>query len=428
MPGLAIVGAQWGDEGKGKIVDYLAAEADVVVRYSGGNNAGHTVVVGDKTVRLHLVPSGILYPNVTCVIGNGVVIDMEVFFGEIDGLLAQGFTADHLRVSDRAHLLMPYHRDLDRLEEEARGPHRVGTTGRGVGPAYVDKVGRDGLRTADLMDKEHLRSRLEAIVPRKSALLQKMYDHPGYSVDEVYDYCMRYAERLRPLLVDAGQLVYEAQKAGKRVLFEGAQGVLLDIDHGTYPYVTGSSPTAGGIAPAVGVGPDAVTNVLGVAKAYTTRVGRGPFPTELDDETGEWLRERGGEYGTTTGRPRRCGWLDVVQLRYAIRVTGIRQLIVTKLDVFSGLDTIRLGVGYELDGKPIDYVPAGLHELARVRPVYEEHPGWDEDFTGLRSVADLPAAARAYIDRLAELVGIPVICVSIGPGRDETLLVERPDW
>lgn len=428
MSGLAIVGAQWGDEGKGKIVDYLAAEAAVVVRYSGGNNAGHTVVVDERTVRLHLVPSGILYPNVTCVIGNGVVLDPEVLADELDRLAEQGVSTDHLRISDRAHVLMPYHRDLDRLEEEARGAHRLGTTGRGVGPAYVDKAARDGIRCADLTDKDWLRQRLEAVVPRKSALLQKLYGHPGYTVDEVYDYCMRYAQRLVPMLVDSGRLVQDALAAGQKVLFEGAQGVMLDIDHGTYPYVTASSPGAGGVSPGAGVGPDAVANVLGVAKAYTTRVGLGPFPTELADEAGDAIRERGAEYGTTTGRPRRCGWLDAVQLRYAARVSGLRQLVLTKLDVLSGFDPVRICVAYEIDGRRVDGFPASLYELSRAVPIYEEHPGWSEELTHVASAADLPDAARAYIRRIEELVGVPVVRVSVGPGRDQTLTTGELDW
>lgn len=428
MPGLAIVGAQWGDEGKGKIVDYLTAQADVVVRYAGGNNAGHTVVVDGKTVRLHLVPSGILYPNVQCFISNGVVIDPEVLVGELDQLIEQGFDVAQLRISDRAHLLLPYHRDLDRLEEEARGPHRIGTTGRGVGPAYVDKVAREGVRMADLLDEQWLLERLQAIVPRKSALLQKLYDHPGYTVDEVFEYCRRFRERLVPLLVDVGEQVHKALRVGKRVLFEGAQGTQLDIDHGTYPYVTGSSPTAGGIAPGIGVGPDAVTGVLGVTKAYTTRVGLGPFPTELTDGTGDWLREKGHEYGTTTGRPRRCGWLDAVQLRYAVRVNGLRQLVLTKLDVLSGLDTVRIAVGYEIDGKRVDTFPASLRDLARAVPVYEDHPGWEDDLTGVTSFDQLPKAAQRYIRRIEKLAGIPAVSVSVGPSREQTVDLGEIRW
>lgn len=428
MSGLAIVGVQWGDEGKGKIVDYLAAEATFVVRYSGGNNAGHTVVVDDRTVALHLVPSGILYPNVTCVIGNGAVIDPEVLVNELDRLAEQGIPTDNLRISDRAHLLMPYHRDLDRLEEEARGPHRLGTTGRGVGPAYVDKVAREGIRCADLADEGWLRERLEAVVPRKSAMLQKLYGHKGYTVDEVFDYCRRYAARLLPMLVDAGELIEEALAADEKVLFEGAQGTLLDIDHGTYPYVTGSSPTAGGIAPGAGVGVGAVAHVVGVAKAYTTRVGLGPFPTELTDATGDWLREQGAEYGTTTGRPRRCGWLDAVQLRYAVRVNGLNQLVLTKLDVLSGLESIRICVGYEIDGQRIERFPASLHDLARAVPVYEDYPGWDDDLTAVTSVDQLPGAARKYISRIEELAGVPVVRVSVGPGRAQTLVLGELDW
>lgn len=428
MPGLAIVGAQWGDEGKGKIVDYLTAEADVVVRYSGGNNAGHTVVVDGKTVRLHLVPSGILYPDVRCYIGNGVVLDPEVFIGELDQLAEQGFDLAQLRISDRAHLLLPYHRDLDKLEEEARGPHKLGTTGRGVGPAYVDKVAREGIRLADLADEQWLKERLEAIVPRKSALLQKLYGHEGYTPEEIFQYIERFRARLLPMLEDVGARVHEALAAGKRVLFEGAQGTQLDIDHGTYPYVTGSSPTSGGIAPGAGIGPDAVTGVLGVVKAYTTRVGLGPFPTELHDEVGEGLRERGHEYGTTTGRPRRCGWLDMVQLRYAVRVNGLTQLVLTKLDVLSGLETVRIAVGYEIDGRRVEDFPASLRDLQRAVPVYEEHPGWDADLTGVTSPEQLPEAARNYIRRIEELAGVAVVRTSVGPSREQTLDMGAIAW
>ncbi|HEY8417758.1 MAG TPA: adenylosuccinate synthase [Limnochordales bacterium] len=428
MPGLAVVGAQWGDEGKGKIVDYLSAQADVVVRYAGGNNAGHTVVVGGKTVKLHLIPSGILYPEATCVIGNGVVIDPEVLVQELDALQAQGFRTARLCISERAHLIMPYHRDQDRLEEEARGNHRLGTTGRGVGPAYADKVAREGVRCADLLDEQWLKERLEAVVPRKSRLLQLLYGHPGYTVEEMLAYCRRFAPRLVPLLVDAGQLVQDALAAGRRVLYEGAQGTLLDVDHGTYPYVTASSPTAGGVFSGVGVGPRAVTSVLGVAKAYTTRVGMGPFPTEALDATGDWLRERGGEYGTTTGRPRRCGWLDAVQLRYAVRVNGITQLALTKLDVLSGLDTVRIAVAYELDGQPLAGMPAHLGQLSRARPIYEELPGWKEPLDGARSWDDLPGAARAFIERIEALTEVPVVCVSVGPGREQTLVKGSLNW
>lgn len=428
MSGLAIIGAQWGDEGKGKIVDYLAAEAAVVVRYSGGNNAGHTVVVDDRTLRLHLIPSGILHEGTLCVIGNGAVIDLEVLADELDRLAEQGVAADNLRISDRAHLLMPYHRDLDRLEEQARGSRRIGTTGRGVGPAYVDKIAREGIRCADLTDEAGLRERLEAVVPRKSALLQKLYGHAGYTVDEIYDYCMRYADRIVPRLVDAGRLVHEALAEGRKVLFEGAQGTMLDVDHGTYPYVTSSSPAAGGIAPGVGVGPAAVTSVLGVAKAYTTRVGLGPFPTELLDETGDYIRERGAEYGTTTGRPRRCGWLDAVQLRYAVRVNGLTQLALTKLDVLTGLDFVKICTGYEIDGRIVDTFPASLPELSRAKPVYEVHPGWNDDLSRVTSPQELPDAVRSYIARIEELTGVPVVRVSVGPGRRQTLATRELRW
>jgi len=428
MPGLAVVGAQWGDEGKGKIVDYLAAQAHVVVRYAGGNNAGHTVVVGGQTVKLHLIPSGILYPDATCIIANGTVIDPEVLVQELDALQAQGFRTARLCISDRAHLIMPYHRDQDRLGEEARGEYRLGTTGRGVGPAYADKVAREGIRCADLLDESWLKERLQAVVPRKSRMLQRLYDHPGYSVEDVLAYCRRFAPRILPLLADTGALVHEALAAGRRVLFEGAQGTLLDVDHGTYPYVTASSPAAGGVSPGVGVGPGAVTSVLGVAKAYTTRVGMGPFPTEATDATGDWLRERGGEYGTTTGRARRCGWLDAVQLCYAVRVNGITQLALTKLDVLSGLETVRIAVGYAVDGEPLAGLPAHLRQLSRVQPIYEELPGWQEPIDGAKDWADLPPAAQAFIRRIEELTQVPVVCVSVGPGREQTLINGSLSW
>jgi len=418
---VVLVGAQWGDEGKGKLTDYLAREADLVVRYQGGNNAGHTVVVEGQEFKLHLIPSGILHPDKVCVIGNGVVIDPGVLHRELEMLRAAGRPLAALYISERAHVIMPYHRQCDELEEDCpESLRRIGTTRRGIGPAYADKYAREGLRVVDLLEAG-AEERLKLIIRRKGEILGRIHRAPAPDPERVAQEYLDHAEMLRPFVRDTSLLVHEAVRAGRNVLFEGAQGTLLDIDHGTYPYVTSSNPTAGGAAVGTGIGPRVIDTVIGVTKAYTTRVGDGPFPTELKDETGEHLRAAGREYGTTTGRPRRCGWLDTVITRYAARVNSLDYLAVTKLDVLTGLPVLRICRAYRYQGREIHDFPSRLSVLAGCEPVYEELPGWTEDLTGVRSFKELPAAARAYLDRLAELSGVPLGVVSVGPGREQTL-------
>ncbi|CEP68506.1 Adenylosuccinate synthetase [Moorella glycerini] len=424
MAAVVLVGAQWGDEGKGKITDYLAEKAEVVVRYQGGSNAGHTVMVGEQEFKLHLVPSGILYPGKLCLIGNGVVVDPAVLVQELDGLAERGIDTSSLRISDRAHLILPYHKGLDAAEEERRGEAQIGTTKRGIGPSYVDKTARTGIRVGDLLDWEEFRGKLTRNLAAVNEVLAKIYDRPGYDLEVILDEYTGYARRLRPLIADTVRLVNEALKDGRRVLFEGAQGTLLDLDQGTYPFVTSSYPTAGGACIGAGVGPTKITKVLGVAKAYTTRVGAGPFPAEVTGRIGDTLREQGREYGTTTGRPRRCGWLDTVILRHAAEVNGLTGIALTKLDVLTGIDPLRICTGYRYGGEIIRDFPASLKVLQQCEPVYEEVPGWQEDITAARSLADLPAACRSYIRRLEELVGVPVHLIAVGPRRDQTIVVE----
>lgn len=421
MPSVAVVGSQWGDEGKGKITDFLAADADVVVRYQGGNNAGHTVIVGSEVFKLHLIPSGAIH-GTQCVLGNGVVIDPLVLLEELDRLRERGVTQFSLHVSERAHVIMPYHRAQDLLEEEARGEGKIGTTGRGIGPAYVDKVARAGIRMIDFVDPVRFRERLEAVLPQKNRLLQSLYGHKGFTVDEIVEQYAPAAERIRPMVADTSVLVAEAIEAGKNVLFEGAQGTLLDVDHGTYPFVTSSSPTAGGIAPGVGISPRAVQRILGVAKAYTTRVGTGPFPTELLDETGERIRQRGNEYGTTTGRPRRCGWFDAVVVRYAARVNGLTDLALTSVDTLGGFGEVKVCVGYQHRGRRIDHLPASFDVLEECEPIYETFEGWKADLGQVSRFEELPAATRAYVEGIERLVGVPVSIVSVGRARSATLV------
>ncbi|MGE5577194.1 MAG: adenylosuccinate synthase [Syntrophothermus sp.] len=427
MASLVVVGTQWGDEGKGKIVDMLSSQARLVVRYQGGNNAGHTVVVGGEIFKLHLVPAGILYPQVVCVIGNGVVIDPQVLLEEIAQLEARGISVKGLRISEKAHVIMPYQRLLDRLEEESRSENeRIGTTGRGIGPCYVDKVARTGIRMIDLVDPEALAERLAAFLPAKNKLLTGVYGQPPLRLEEILAEYQAYGERLRPFVVDTSVLVSEAIREGWNVLFEGANGTLLDIDHGTYPFVTSSSPTAGGAAIGAGVGPTAIGKVIGVAKAYTTRVGQGPFPTELFDEVGDRIRERGKEYGTTTGRPRRCGWLDAVILRYAVRVNGITSLALMHLDTLEGLSTVKICTSYRYRGQLLKEFPASLKVFQECEPVYEEMPGWPEGATEVADFGELPAEARAYIQRIGALTGADVGIVSVGRERSQTLVLEEP--
>jgi len=424
MSTVVVIGAQWGDEGKGKVTDFLARDADIVVRYQGGNNAGHTVVADGQEYKLHLIPSGILYPEKLCLIGNGVVLDPEVFLGEIDNLAARGISSANLKISPRAHVIMPYHRRLDAVDEERRGVNKIGTTGRGIGPAYTDKASRVGIRMADLVDPESLAERLKISLEQKNEILEKIYGAEGFLFDEVYSTYSRYGRRLAGYVADVSVLVSEAVERGRNVLFEGAQGTLLDIDHGTYPYVTSSHPVAAAACLGAGVGPTKINKVMGVAKAYITRVGEGPFPTELNDGTGEYLRQKGHEFGTTTGRPRRCGWFDSVIARYAARINGLDYLAITKLDVLTGLSSIMVCTGYRYSGEIITEFPATLKDLALCQPIYEEMPGWSEDITGARKFSDLPVNTRNYLERISQLSGVPVALIGVGPGRDQTMVLE----
>ncbi|MGI6284319.1 adenylosuccinate synthase [Neomoorella humiferrea] len=426
MAAVVLVGAQWGDEGKGKITDYLAEKAEVVVRYQGGSNAGHTVMVEEQEFRLHLVPSGILYPGKLCLIGNGVVVDPAVLVKELDGLAERGVDTAALRISNRAHLILPYHKGLDVAEEERRGDARIGTTGRGIGPAYVDKTARTGIRVGDLLDWDGFREKLARNLAAANEVMEKIYGRPGYDLDAVLEEYAGYARRLKPLIADTVRLINDALREGRRVLFEGAQGTLLDLDQGTYPFVTSSYPTAGGACIGAGVGPTRIDKVLGVAKAYTTRVGAGPFPAEAKDDTGDMLRERGREYGTTTGRPRRCGWLDAVILRHAAEVNGLTGLALTKLDVLTGIEPLRICTGYRYGGEVLKDFPAALKVLEQCQPVYEELPGWQEDISNAKTLADLPSACRGYIRRVEELTGVPVQIVAVGPQRKQTIILEDP--
>ncbi|AIY82464.1 MAG: adenylosuccinate synthase [Clostridium baratii] len=427
MSAFIVIGAQWGDEGKGKMTDYLAEEADVVVRFQGGNNAGHTVVVGDKEYKLRLIPSGILYDDKTNVIGNGVVVDPKALFEEIEYLEGVGvnITPEKLIISDRAHLIMPYHKVLDKLKEKARGKNDIGTTGRGIGPCYTDKFERCGIRVCDLMHENVFREKLEQNIEAKNAYITKVLGGEPLNYEEILKEYLELAKKLRPFVADTSVKVYDSILADKTVLFEGAQGMLLDIDYGTYPYVTSSNTTAGGVASGSGIGPRMITNAVGIAKAYTTRVGKGPFPTELDNEVGEWIREKGHEYGVNTGRSRRCGWLDLVILKTSVRVSGLTSLAVTKIDTLAGLDKIKVCVGYKFNGEIIDYFPASLEDLALCEPVYEEFDGWDDSVANARSYDELPENAKKYIERIEEFTGTRVSIVSVGPKRDQTMRVKE---
>jgi adenylosuccinate synthase len=433
MPNVVVVGAQWGDEGKGKVVDLLTEHAQVVVRFQGGNNAGHTLVVGGQKTVLHLIPSGILHAGKTCVIGNGVVIDPGVLMKEIDALRSRGFLQDagQLLISAGAHVIFPWHKHLDALREKARGGSAIGTTGRGIGPAYEDKVARVGIRVRDLLEPEKLRKRVRerlASVRDELTRLAKAgkVEDPDLDESTVVSEYSALGERLREFVGDGSLFLSEQVRKGARVLFEGAQGTLLDVDHGTYPYVTSSNCVAGNAAVGSGLGPTAIDRVMGISKAYTTRVGAGPFPTELDDALGERLRKVGDEFGATTGRPRRCGWLDTVVLRYATRVNGLWGVALTKLDVLSGIETLRICTAYELDGKTVTELPGDLDELSRVKPVYEDLPGWAGKLAGARTLEDLPAAALRYVRRVEEILGLPVVCISVGAERGETILLSNP--
>ncbi|MEV0131200.1 adenylosuccinate synthase [Dactylosporangium sp. NPDC050688] len=423
MPAIVLIGAQWGDEGKGKVTDMIGGDVDYVVRYSGGNNAGHTVVTPDgQKFALHLMPSGALWPNAAIVIGNGVVIDPKVLLVEIDGLAERGVDVSRLMISGDAHLIMPHHRALDRVVERYLGSSRIGTTGRGIGPAYGDKVARMGIRVQDLLDPGILRKKLEIVLRERNQVLFKVYNRKEIDVDAVVEEYLTYAERLRPYITDTRQVLWKGLEEGRTVLLEGAQATMLDMDHGTYPFVTSSNPTAGGACVGAGVPPTAITRVIGVTKAYTTRVGSGPFPTELFDDFGVHLRKIGREYGTTTGRERRTGWYDAVVARYATRLNGITDLVVTKLDVLSGLETVPLCVAYEVDGKRTDEMPMTQTEFHHATPVYEELPGWWEDISKAREFSDLPVNAQRYIERIEELAGTRVSIVGVGPGREENVV------
>ncbi len=429
MATIVVIGLQWGDEGKGKITDYLASEAELVVRYQGGNNAGHTVVVGDNEFKLHLVPSGILYSGTLCVLGNGVVINPGVLLKELAELKARGIDVSGLRISDRAHVIMPYHPVLDQLDESSRTVGKIGTTGRGIGPAYVDKYARyDAIRMVDLLDAAEFRVRLAEILKIKNRVLRQIYGHQGFDIKVILDEYLGYAEALRSMVTDTSVLVNQAVKQGKKVLFEGAQGTLLDIDHGTYPFVSSSSPSAGGVCSGASVGPTRIGKVIGVVKAYSTRVGEGPFPTELPEELVGKLRDgRGREYGVTTGRPRRCGWFDGVIAEYSVRVNGVDALVVMKLDVLDGMEAIKVCTGYRYKNSIIREFPANLNVLSQCTPEYEELPGWMSDTTGARELGDLPVKAREYLCRISDLAQAPVAMVSVGWRRDETILAE-PIW
>ncbi|HWQ30023.1 MAG TPA: adenylosuccinate synthase, partial [Negativicutes bacterium] len=416
MSTLVIVGAQWGDEGKGKLTDYLAEKADVVVRYQGGNNAGHTVKVEDEVYKLQLIPSGILYAEKKCVIGNGVVIDPEAFLGEIRGLEKRGIKTSNLRISDRAHVIFPYHKKIDELSELKRGSNDIGTTKKGIGPCYMDKTERTGIRICDLLKKDVFAEKLKANLDTKNAYLRKIFDFEGYSYDEMLAQYLDYAEQIRPFVEDTSILIYNAIKEGKKVLFEGAQGTLLDLDFGTYPYVTSSHPVAGGVCIGAGVGPALIGKAVGVVKAYTTRVGKGPFPTELFDETGEYIRAAGNEFGTVTGRPRRCGWFDAVIVRYAARISGLTGIAVTKLDTLSNIPVIKMCVGYKLDGNIIRDFPASLEDLEKCEPIYEEFEGWG-DVSGITEYNKLPTTLLRYLERIEELCGTKISLLSVGPNR-----------
>jgi adenylosuccinate synthase len=423
MPAVVLLGAQWGDEGKGKATDLLGDQVDYVVRYQGGNNAGHTVVIGDQKYALHLLPSGILSPNVIPVIGNGVVIDPAVLLAEIKGLNERGIDTSKLKISTNAHLITPYHRTIDKVSERFLGKSKIGTTGRGIGPAYADKINRIGIRVQDLFDLSILKQKVEAALHDKNQILIKVFNRKGITVDEVINEYLDYAQVLKPYVTDTSLLLDQALSQGKVVLLEGSQGTLLDVDHGTYPFVTSSNPTAGGASTGSGIGPTKITRVIGILKAYTTRVGSGPFPTELFDADGEALRKIGGEVGVTTGRNRRCGWFDAPIARYAVRINGLTDFFLTKLDVLTGWEKIPVCVAYEIDGLRVEELPASQSDFHHAKPIYEYLPGWSENISKAKSVADLPKNAQEYVKFLEKISGAPISAIGVGPGRNETIVV-----
>ncbi len=425
MPNAVVVGTQWGDEGKGKIVDLLTTRADVVVRYQGGNNAGHTLVVGGRSTICHLVPSGILHPEKKCLIGNGVVVDPGVLLEEMEKLRGKGVFVgpENLGLSDKAHIILPYHKALDAAREAAMGTGRIGTTGRGIGPAYEDKSGRRGVRAVDLLEPHTLEDKLRRNLEEKNFLLKRFLNAEPLDFQPVLERYLAMGQALRPYITDVSVEIHEAEEAGKNVLFEGAQGTHLDIDHGTYPFVTSSNPVSGGACAGAGVGPNRLHHVNGIVKAYTTRVGSGPFTAELTDATGDYIQERGAEFGATTGRRRRCGWLDLVMIQDSKRLNGLDSMSITKLDVLTGLERLKICVAYEREGGRVMSRPASLERLARCRPIYEELPGWESDIASARDLRSLPRETRAYLDRIQELSGVPIAIISVGPGRDQTIVL-----
>jgi adenylosuccinate synthase len=428
MANVAVIGAQWGDEGKGKVVDLFTEFADVVVRFQGGNNAGHTLVVGEEKTILHLMPSGILHPGKSCVIGNGVVVDPQAMLEEIEGLKARGYFQDdrQLAISDRAHLIMPYHKAIDQAREKLRGPGKIGTTGRGIGPAYEDKMARTGIRFVDLLEEDTFKEKLERNLAEKNLYLKSMLQEKSFNFKGILERFLGYREKLGPYVTDTGLMLEREMRAGQKILFEGAQGTHLDVDHGTYPYVTSSSTVAGGVSCGSGVDPKKISELIGVTKAYTTRVGSGPFPTELKNELGELIKDKGEEVGSTTGRPRRCGWFDAVLMRHAVRVNGLTGLAITKLDVLTGFEKIDFAIAYEYQGRRFDEIPASEKVLSQATPVLEEIEGWKENLSQVRSFNDLPGAAQRYVRRLEELCGTEAVIISVGPKREETILVRNP--
>jgi adenylosuccinate synthase len=423
MASVVVVGTQWGDEGKGKITDFLSEKAEVVARYQGGNNAGHTIIFNGKKYKLHLIPSGIFNDDKICVIGNGMVIDPRALVEEINYIHEEGFSTSNLCVSNRAHVILPYHLRLDEVEEESKGANKIGTTKKGIGPAYMDKAARVGIRIADLLDPEEFKVKLERNLAEKNRILEKVYETEGFKLEDIYDQYLELAEIIRPYVADTSVVLNDALDDGRRVLFEGAQGVMLDIDQGTYPFVTSSNPIAGGVTIGSGVGPSKINRVVGVAKAYTTRVGDGPFPTELHDQIGDQIRKIGNEYGTTTGRARRVGWFDSVVVRHARRVSGITDLSLNSIDVLTGIEKVKICTSYEYKGEILEAFPASLKVLADCKPIYEELPGWTEDLSGVRSLDELPVNARHYLERISQLTGIPLTIFSVGRDRDQTNLI-----
>jgi adenylosuccinate synthase len=425
VPAIVLLGAQWGDEGKGKATDLLGDRVKYVVRYQGGNNAGHTVVIGDQKYALHLLPSGILTPTCIPVIGNGVVIDPAVLLEEIRGLNERGVDTSNLKISTNAHLITPYHRTIDKVSERFLGKAKIGTTGRGIGPAYADKINRIGIRVQDLFDPSILRQKIEGALKDKNQVLVKVFNRKGLEIDEILKEYLEYAEILRPYVTDTSLLLNQALERGENILLEGSQGTLLDVDHGTYPFVTSSNPTAGGASTGSGIGPTKISRVIGIVKAYTTRVGSGPFPTELFDEDGEKLRSIGGEVGVTTGRARRCGWYDAPIARYAVRINGLTDFFLTKLDVLTGWEKIPVCVAYEIDGRRGEELPASQSDFHHAKPIYEYLPGWSEDISKARKLSDLPVNAQGYIKFLEKISGAPISAIGVGPGRNETIQIRE---